>query len=393
MPFVLPRALTETKAACLVLAFGKLSILEACSKLPGMIEKAESPCPRISVLSLSVPDTSLLPGLAGVHKWAPLVGVLNPGDPDPRTLVDAISSSFDRVRNLSISGYELNQEEHESLIRAVLDGLKESGFSKVRLLRPQGDELKADAVASREALDIVAFPYHGGIGVGLTGWVADAKQYKGRGLEKPAPHAEIAISPRLARLLVNLSGVGYGQTLLDPFCGSGTILAEGLLKGQRCIGFDIDPRTVKDAGRNLNWLLGGVRSARYEVKVGDARRLSMLLDRGKVDGVVTEPLLLPIIRARPRESTAEALVAEKEAVYADALASIAEVLAPGGRAVIVVPVIKTMEGTEVTITLEGRPLGLRHYQPGPVGFEYPVRPDFESTRWVGRAVYVFESPE
>jgi hypothetical protein len=51
-----------------------------------------------------------------------------------------------------------------------------------------------------------------------------------------------------------------------------------------------------------------------------------------------------------------------------------------------------MDGDEVTLALEGRRLGLRLYQPGPVGFEYPVRLSFESTRWIRRAVYVFESP-
>jgi hypothetical protein len=53
-------------------------------------------------------------------------------------------------------------------------------------------------------------------------------------------------------------------------------------------------------------------------------------------------------------------------------------------------VIQTMDGDEVTITLDGRRVGLRLYQPGPVGFEYPVRLSFESTRWIRRGVYVFE---
>jgi hypothetical protein len=77
-------------------------------------------------------------------------------------------------------------------------------------------------------------------------------------------------------------------------------------------------------------------------------------------------------------------------IYNDALASMADSVHPEGRIVIVVPVVQTMDGDEVTLTLEGRRLGLRLYQPGPVGFEYPVRLSFESTRWVRRAVYVFE---
>jgi hypothetical protein len=78
-------------------------------------------------------------------------------------------------------------------------------------------------------------------------------------------------------------------------------------------------------------------------------------------------------------------------IYADALASAAEVLAPGGRIVIVVPIVTTIEGEETSIILDGKPLGLKLFQPGPVAFDYPVRLSFESTRWIRRGVYVFES--
>jgi hypothetical protein len=73
------------------------------------------------------------------------------------------------------------------------------------------------------------------------------------------------------------------------------------------------------------------------------------------------------------------------------LASISEVVSPDGRIVMVVPVLLTQEGREVSLVLDGKGLGLKQYQPGPIRFEYPVRPSFESTRWVRRGVYVFES--
>ena len=205
------------------------------------------------------------------------------------------------------------------------------------------------------------------------------------------PHSEISMSPRLARVLLNLAGLRHGQTVLDPFCGSGTILAEALTMSLRCLGLDAKANRVRDARRNLAWLSGGVANAGYDIRIGDARGLRRMLGRSKVDAVVTEPLLLPRIEARPKTSTASDLINEAGDVYADALASMADVLQPGGRIVVVVPVIQTMDGDEVSLALDGRRLGLRLYQPGPVGFQYPVRLSFESTRWVRRAVYVFES--
>ncbi|MBI3860176.1 MAG: hypothetical protein HY296_08115 [Thaumarchaeota archaeon] len=391
MPFVLPRELRIAEKLVLVLAFGKLSLLEACSTLAGSLEKAEVPSERVAVLSLKPLSAQRLASLSGVHKWGPLLEVTDGTSPASKALVEALAGHFDAIGNFSVSGYDVAGDDYEDLVRALLDRLKDSGFVKVRLLRPHGEELMAEQVLTRQALDILAFPFHGGLGLAPTAWVSDPGMFRGRGVGKPSPHSDISMSPRLAKLLINLAGLVPGQTVVDPFCGTGTILAEALLGGMNCVGFDANPGRVKDANRNLDWAVGGVKTNRYVIRTGDARRLNRLLDRGKVDAVVTEPILVPRLKARPRTQTAEELLGPKERIYAESLASMAEVLAPGGRIVIVVPVIRTMEGEEVTITLEGRELGLKNHQPGPVGFDYPVRPSFESTRWVGRAVYVFES--
>jgi tRNA G10 N-methylase Trm11 len=272
----------------------------------------------------------------------------------------------------------------------MLDGLRGEGLRKVRLLRPKGNELLSERILSREAFDVVAFPYHGGFGLGPTVWVPDSATMRQRGTRKPIPHSDIAMSPRLARTLVNLAGLRPGQTILDPFCGSGTILIEAYAKSLRCLGLDSRASRVQETRENLQWSGGGVSDKGYDIRKGDARELSRMLRGSKVDAVVTEPLLLPRLDARPKTSTARAMIEESASVYNDALASMAESIHSEGRIVIVVPVIQTMDGDEVTITLDARRVGLRLYQPGPVGFEYPVRLSFESTRWVKRGVYVFE---
>ena len=53
--------------------------------------------------------------------------------------------------------------------------------------------------------------------------------------------------PQLAKSLFNLAELYPGQTVLDPFCGSGTVLLEGYLNGLSSIGFDINPLAVKIA--------------------------------------------------------------------------------------------------------------------------------------------------
>jgi len=351
----------------------------------------ETPCERVSVVTAKENKASSFTRLAGIHKAGPLIQTVNGGDPVPSELVKRVAEHFDKLPVLSISGYDLDEDIYETILRATLDGFRDSGFRKIRLLRPRGNELRAEEVASRRALDVIAFPYQGAFGLSPTAWVPDARPLKERGVQKPSPHSEIALSPRLASLLLNLAGLTPGDVVLDPFCGSGTILTEAIVRGYRCLGFDASETRVRDARRNLSWVASGIRGANFNVQAGDARELQEILGSTTVDAVVTEPLLLPALEARPRTDTAAALVKGAGEIYADSLASISEVLAPGGRAVVVVPVVQTMEGREVSITLDGKELGLHLHQPGPIPFKYPVRPSFESTRWIRRAVYVFES--
>jgi len=47
--------------------------------------------------------------------------------------------------------------------------------------------------------------------------------------------------PQMVRALANIIGMQKGETLLDPFIGSGTSAVEGALLGLKTIGFDVSP--------------------------------------------------------------------------------------------------------------------------------------------------------
>ena len=390
MPFVLPPSVLETDEVAMVLAFGRLSVLEECTVLGGSVLQAEAPTERVSVLHVDHLPVGRIPELSGVHKCAPLSSKMDSPTGDLGGIIGLLLTHLKEKSNVSLSGYDVGNDDYEDLVRSMLDGIREAGLRKVRLLRPGGNELLSEQVLKREALDVIAFPYHGGFGMGPTAWVPDSASMRQRGTRKPAPHPDIALSPRLARTLVNLAGLRPGQTVLDPFCGSGTILIEAYTKSLRCLGLDSRTSRVQEARENLRWSAGGFADRGYDIRKGDARELPRLLRGTRVDGIVTEPLLLPRLDARPKTSTAQTMVSESAEVYNDALAAMSESIRPDGRIVVVVPVVQTMDGDEVTLTLEGRKLGLRLFQPGPVGFEYPIRLSFESTRWIRRAVYVFE---
>ncbi len=62
----------------------------------------------------------------------------------------------------------------------------------------------------------------------------------------------VTVHPRLARTLLNLSGVPRDGTVLDPFCGTGGILIEAALIGCDVYGLDIQNEMVDGTQKNLD---------------------------------------------------------------------------------------------------------------------------------------------
>lgn len=79
----------------------------------------------------------------------------------------------------------------------------------------------------------------------------DRSAFESRKVQFRPYFSPISLHPRLARALVNLSRVRKGQSLLDPFCGTGGILIEAGLIGAKPIGSDIDKRMVEGCQKNL----------------------------------------------------------------------------------------------------------------------------------------------
>jgi tRNA (guanine10-N2)-dimethyltransferase len=90
-----------------------------------------------------------------------------------------------------------------------------------------------------------------------------------------------AMPPKLARCMVNLARIKPGDTVLDAFCGTGSILIEAGLMKCKVVGIDIDPRMVKGTRKNLKFC--GISGD--DIMVGDARKLPLRT----FDCVVSDP--------------------------------------------------------------------------------------------------------
>ncbi len=201
--------------------------------------------------------------------------------------------------------------------RVVARVLQERSWQRTQLRRALDDAVSAAEPSWRTAdpaqLELWAVEYARGrfvAGVRLT--TARMRQHGGRVTERPG-----ALRPTVGAAMVALAGPEGGSgTLLDPCCGSGTILAEARSVGWAPRGRDIDPSAVSASRRNVS---------RVEVEQADVRELD--LDDASVDACVSN---LPFGRQYDVQG-------EPRAWLTEALAELARVTRPGGRVVLLVP--------------------------------------------------------
>ncbi len=90
-----------------------------------------------------------------------------------------------------------------------------------------------------------------------------------------------AMPAKLARCMVNLAQPKKHDLLVDPFCGTASMLVEAWLIGCHVAGFDVQPHMIRGSLKNL--LHYGVKPE--VIAIADARNLPV----AKVDCIVTDP--------------------------------------------------------------------------------------------------------
>jgi tRNA G10 N-methylase Trm11 len=186
--------------------------------------------------------------------------------------------------------------------------------------------------------------------VGVTIAVHNPFEFQKRDLDKPVQRKIFGISPRVARIMVNLARCTPGKVFLDPFCGVGNILQEALLSQAHVIGVDINRWCVEAAKRNLSWLAReySLSDAEYGVVQGDARDLRRKI-RDEIDSLATEPDLGPALREVPTEPYAQKIVGNLKPLFEDFLNSAHGVLREGGYLAVITPYIRTRGGKFVSM--------------------------------------------
>ncbi len=231
--------------------------------------------------------------------------------------------------------------------------LKSSG-KHVRFVVSREAELSSVVVQKRKLLPPHGFEFvlapHGAhkLTLARTLKVQDFEAWSRRDYGRPARDARVGmLPPKLARLMVNLAEVRPGGSILDPFCGSGTVLQEAALLGyHRLTGLDADARGIERTRTNFTWLKGKMPVVSSEPKLftADIRHLPRELDEHTFDAIVTEPYLGPPLRGRETPGELKQIASELTDFYRTALKVLTHLVNPKGRIVMVWPVLRAASG-------------------------------------------------
>jgi tRNA G10 N-methylase Trm11 len=112
-----------------------------------------------------------------------------------------------------------------------------------------------------QGTEICLISDRGSVNIGKTLAVQPFKELSKRDFGRPnRDDFSGMIPPKLAQIMINLARRNDAdfkdKTILDPFCGSGTVLMEAYLLGfKNIIGSDLSDKAVSDSVKNIDWII------------------------------------------------------------------------------------------------------------------------------------------
>lgn len=199
------------------------------------------------------------------------------------------------------------------------------------------------------------------------------------------------LPPKLAMIMINLAQAPKDGTLLDPFCGSGTIISESLLLGYKnIIGSDITEKSVADTKLNIDWTgqRYGLKTDELKIFQSDIKDIGGRIANQSIDAIVTEPYLGAPLKGSESRQILQSQANELRALYIEAFKQFCSLLKPAGAVVFIIPRFK-FKNDWITIDCKKdiELLGFKH-----ISFleQYPHLLYARPNQRVGREIWKFE---
>ncbi len=178
--------------------------------------------------------------------------------------------------------------------------------------------------------------------VGFTVGAQDIESYTKRDMEKPVRDTGVGLlPPKLAQIMLNF-GVWLARsrasstrgpqvedqrlTILDPFCGTGVIPMECLIRGFPVLASDKSLKAVSGTTKNLEWLRKhfDIKKSVVPSRVWKQDATRPFDRKDTVNVIVTETSLGPALTRRPTLKDVQSLRSDNEKLQAGFLESMAQ---------------------------------------------------------------------
>jgi hypothetical protein len=256
--------------------------------------------------------------------------------------------------------------------------LKLKGLS-ARFLRQDGDGLSAAVLLhQKNVIELVLIHQGTDVVLAKTVGVQNIDDWTVRDRNKPyADSKKGMLPPKVARMMVNIGlGTKENAVLLDPFCGSGTVLMEAALLGAQIAGSDADPVAITGTKANLEWLAEVYPQTAQAteaalLQIADATHLQVGELNRKIDVIVTEPFLG---KPKPQPGVLANMFKGLEKLYLGALKQWQTFLKPGATIVMIWPVVeaKSHQYSLLSLIDKLRPWGYTLQVDPPVRYFRPL---------------------
>ena len=245
---------------------------------------------------------------------------------------------------LSVYGLSITLIKLQGFSFSIKKALRSAGHS-IRIIPNQELALSSAQVFhnhldGQKGLELIIYVSKGKTFLAKTIFVQNISSYAERDRGRPKRDARVGmLPPKLAQMIVNLAQPGEGETVLDPFCGTGVILQEALLMGRYVYGTDIDPRMIDYSRQNLRWLIG---PAEQKLVVADATNYQW----AEFDTIASETYLGRPFSAEPSAGVLQEVMQDVDTILRKFIKNVAQQTSNGFRMCIAVPAWKIRGGFE-----------------------------------------------
>lgn len=247
-----------------------LSIAELKSRYPGAKITVEGENFVVMDIKKDV-DQQEFDQLGGCIKAAKVVDTTTK-DKLVERLAEALGSHYSGSKlDYGVSVYGFSEKQLRFILLKLKKELRKNDV-KSRFINNDFKNISAAQYKSikKKGIEMMVVREGGRFLIGEVTGVQDIDAYSKRDYDKPFRSMKMGmLPPKLAQILINLTGVD--GKIWDPFCGSGTLIMEGLLMGRDMNGSDIESKHIEGAKKNIEWLKREFDvSAKAELLVHDA---------------------------------------------------------------------------------------------------------------------------